>query len=220
MKKGAIILTAALTSLVSEGNFANTTQIKDNAINQIMVTFDNQDNKQDKNTFYVVGEKPNDGIHQEPDILIDHQTIISMNMGDILAKYGKVKWLKLIKQHLVLEINNYRLSLHNTPLVMTNDMNKIAQDYAQVSAQNKSFSHIDNAGHDVSDRADAQKINYTVIGENLWYNKKTINDIVNWYKKGKETGHFEIFSKEFSKIWIGLVINPDGTSFLVCDYSD
>jgi hypothetical protein len=87
MKKGAIILATALASLVSKGNFANTTQIKDNAKNQIMINFDGQHSKQDKNTFYVAGEKSHDGIHQEPDILVDHQTIITMNMDDILAKY-------------------------------------------------------------------------------------------------------------------------------------
>lgn len=219
MKKGAIILATALASLVSKGNFANTTQIKDNAKNEIMVTFDGHQSKQDKNTFYAPITKQVGGVDKEPD-LIDHQTIITMNMDDILAKYGKMKWMELIKTHLVLEINNYRRSLNNDPLVAVDDMNLLAQTHAQVLAKNKSFSHIDANGGDVSDRADAEKINYTVIGENLWYNKKTINDIVNWYKNGQKTGHFEIFSKDYSKIWIGLYINPDWTSFLVCDYSD
>jgi hypothetical protein len=91
MKKGAIILATALASLVSKGNFANASQIKENTKHQIVLNLDNQHNKQEKNTLYMTGEKSHDGVNHEPDTLADHQTIISTTVEDIVMKYGQVK---------------------------------------------------------------------------------------------------------------------------------
>lgn len=131
MKKPAIILAAAL-ALVPKGNFAHTAQIQDATQKQIIITFDDQQT-QDKNTF--TDKQPNS---------IDHQTIISMNMSDILTQYGETQGMEMIRQHFLEEINSLRTNNALPILHLDALLNNAAQDHAEDVVKNNYFLRINN----------------------------------------------------------------------------
>lgn len=224
MKKSVIILATALASLASKGNFANTTKIEDNAKKQIVVNFDDQQSKQDKNTFYVPSTKQLSGIDKEPDI-IDHQTIITMNMDDIIKTYGQVKWIELMRNHFLEEINILRKEKWLPDLQSNTILNNSAQqhvDFLTTHANMYDFSgndgqsqnpHIeynpDNTSRNTpGQRASALWYKFSLIKENIstvWFlrpiQKWSIQDVLN--ERLWEDWHAKNIFSLTTDIWIG-----------------
>ncbi len=142
MKKGAIILATTLASLASKENFANIKKhIEEDTNHHIVV--DLSKNHSSKNTFYIDDDKilsNNDSI--------DHQTIISMNMDDIITQYGKIQGMEIIRQHFLEEINFLRTNNALPILRLDTLLNNSAQYHAEDMARNNYFSHINKKWED------------------------------------------------------------------------
>lgn len=149
-----------------------------------------------------------------------HEEIIAMPFDQIFASYGKVKWLEVIREHFLIEINAFRKNLGNNEVSFSSGINDIAQEYAESIAKNGNFSHVDEDWKDVSDRADEKWITYTIISENISYNQKTIKDIIKGYKNWEKTGHFNVFKKPYTKIWFWVAKSAKGVFFSVCNYAN
>ena len=88
------------------------------------------------------------GNHQKtPDKLIQkekektHQEIVQMAFDQIFATYGKEKWLDIIREHIVIELNTYRKS-HDMPLLSLDPvLTTVSQKFATYGAPYKQLGH-------------------------------------------------------------------------------
>lgn len=145
---------------------------------------DLSEKKDDGKTAFVSVEKRKKAtINYEPSDSIDHQTFIAMDMGQIIAKYGQVKWLELIREHFLMEINTIRGTNNLWTLSEDSSLQKAAQshasyvfdhqhDYDRMGQDTTRIPHFsyDAQGKVTStpgQRADEQGYNYLLIKENI-----------------------------------------------------
>lgn len=146
---------------------------------------------------------------------LDHEKIVAMPFDQIFASYGKVKWLEIIREHFLIEVNKHRASpLHKDPV-----LTQIAQEQAQDMWDNTYFNHSNKDWISASDRA-KWKYDYATFGSNISFNLDNIKKIIQSYiDNGKRnTWHDRIFSSEYADVWFGLVKGKDGKYYVVADY--
>lgn len=222
MKKKALLLATALSALVHQGNFASTkNQIVDHTKHQIAVSFGGQESKQDAKTVYVswIQEKISD---KNPDSM-NHQTIITMHMDDILVKYGKEKWLDIIRQHMLIEINLLREQKWLSKLMFNTILNNSTQKHAEFLSKNAhlydftwinktqsphiEYSHNGDMMNTPWTRASSLWYHFSLIKENIstiwflrWKEKWSITEILQ--ERLWEKGHAENIFSPTKDIWI------------------
>jgi len=153
---------------------------------------------------------------------ISHEDIVSMNLKDILQTYGKEKWMEIIRENFLIEINNKRADLGNKPLKLHAVIDNLAQEQAQDMADNNYFSHTDKNGKSASDRMIANgKYNYKRYASNISFNISTIREVVQSYinSNKRNTGHYDvIIVKEYEDLWVGFAKGKNGIWFIVVNY--
>lgn len=101
-------------------------------------------------------------------IELAHDTIIKMNVEDILKIYGNEKWLELIREHMLIEINKLRKEMNNyPPLKLNNILNISSKKYSEYMSKNNHFSHTDKEWLRSSDRIKNEWGNFEIVWENL-----------------------------------------------------
>ena len=151
-----------------------------------------------------------------------HSEILKMSFGNILKLYGKEKWLEMVRQHFLQEINKQRTVLGNPALKSHTVLNDVAQSKAQDMADNDYFDHTDKQG--VSDAGRMIKdgrYKVQMFGSNISYNIKNIGEVVQSYvdNKKRNTGHYDVISvKDYKDLWVGLAMGKNGTRYIVVNY--
>lgn len=153
---------------------------------------------------------------------VSHETIIKMNFTDILKIYGKEKWMNIIRENFLVEINNNRIAIGNKPLKLHFIVDKLAQDQAQDMANNDHFSHIDKNGKSASDKMiEDGRYNYKIYASNISFNISTIVEVVQSYidNNKRNTGHYDVISvNTYEDLWVGLAKGKNGIWFIVINY--
>lgn len=133
---------------------------------------------------------------------IDHEQFIHRNISEIFDEYGEEKWLLLVNQHLLIELNKIRVENGAKELVLDDQIIQLAQKQAiHLDSLDKIFHE------NFWDRLDANNIEYNSYWENLWLWQTNIDDIVKqwmtspWHKSN-------ILKKSFKKMWLGIKLNP------------
>lgn len=119
---------------------------------------------------------------------MEHQKIIKENVKDILGIYGKEKWMEIIREHFLEEINIYRKLNNRPPLVLDTVLGAAAQRFAEYWSPKHQLWH-EFDGKSVRDMW-IDLSNYSGRWENVAYGEITIDDIVSdryykseWHKK-------------------------------------
>lgn len=153
---------------------------------------------------------------------VSSEDIVSMDFKDILKIYGKEKWMEIIRENFLIEINNKRTALGNKPLKLHIVIDKLAQEQAQDMADNNYFSHTDQNGKSASDRMiEDGKYNYKIYASNISFNISTIVEVVQSYINSdkRDTGHYDVISiKEYEDLWVGFAKGKNGIWFIVVNY--
>lgn len=97
---------------------------------------------------------------------LDHSIIKKMHMSDILDEYWEEKWWEIIKDHLLVEINDMRSIYHLAPVVFNDTLNIAAQEYAEYCVEHNHISHFDLEKKTHQDRV-----------EKHWYTRKVSENI-------------------------------------------
>ena len=75
---------------------------------------------------------------------MDHQKIIAMNVDDILKQYPD-SGMEIIREHVLIEINNIRQKNSLQPCKQNTKLTKTAQDYSKYMFDNDRFNHKDKS---------------------------------------------------------------------------
>lgn len=109
---------------------------------------------------------------------LDHQTIITTPVDSIFLKYWQEKWLEIIREHTLKEINIFR-EKHNLPAcTMDPLLQDVSLEYAKFISKKKQLTHIDDKGRGLRERLIAVNHSFIMCGETLAYWQKTISDLV------------------------------------------
>lgn len=117
---------------------------------------------------------------------IIHDTIIKMHFKDILKMYGKERWMEIIREHFVQEINKYRKLMDRPSLVLDDTLNEAAQRFADYGAQYNLLWHefdwkwVRDMWVDLD--------GFSARAENVWYWQNNIYQIV-WDRYHKSPSH-------------------------------
>lgn len=140
---------------------------------------------------------------------LDHEKIISMNISDLVEKYGREKTQEIVREHSLIEINKYKKwERYSVNFVLE----KVAQNHANDMSKNNYFSHNSLDWKHSWDRVDQiWWYDYQVFSENI-SNDDCILDVVLSYVNSKKWWHEEIFENKYEDIGIGLapIIDDDG----------
>jgi len=113
-----------------------------------------------------------------------HEKIITTNMDSILVTYGKEKWLNIIREHMVIEINKLRKLYNQPPVTQDSTLNIAAQNFAEYGSPYGGLWHSFN-GKNVYDMwIDPYK--YIATAENVSYGKETIASVIESRYKSKK----------------------------------
>lgn len=132
---------------------------------------------------------------------VDHNKFINMNIDSILSIYWKERWLDLVREHMLIEINNYRKQFWLSQLLTDSNLNNCAQNYAIYLVNNHESWHFANKTpreRVINSNYDKNKLGSLV--ENLCYRTISINETLKMRKESKE-GHNENLLFEFEKQW-------------------
>ena len=132
-----------------------------------------------------------------------HKKIINSTIQNILREYGQVKWMEIIKKHLLIEINNARAKKWSPAMKFDTALTTIAQEHAQDMKDNNYLDHEDSHGKHVWDRAKSVGYTYSDISENI-ANGETIESVVSWFIHSKKGGHEIILSDKYTQIGFGI----------------
>jgi uncharacterized protein YkwD len=113
-------------------------------------------------------------------------------------------------------VNGERRRKRLDNLNWSDDLARVARKYSQQMAKGNFFSHFDKAGNGVEERADAAKIKWKKIGENLFF-CQGIDDFDAFAVKGwmKSPAHREnILDDEWTKTGIGVAQTRDGKIYV------
>ena len=138
------------------------------------------------------------------DSLSDHETIINQNVKDILTK-NKEKWMEIISQHLLLEINALRKQKSSEKV---NIWDLTISSEVQTSAQQRA-DHCDNlwkithgeGKENVYNRLKTNKVALSTCSENLASWEITIKQLVaDWLLSPVHTDN--MINPKFTKMWL------------------
>lgn len=153
---------------------------------------------------------------------MEHQKIIKENVKNILGIYGQEKWMEIIREHVLEQINKKRSELGNTPLKLHPIMNALAQSKAKDMADNEYFDHVDIEGNSDAGRMIKDgRYNFQMFWSNISYNIKTIEDVIQSYINNdkRKTGHYDVISiKDYEDLWVGLAKGKNGIVYVVVNY--
>ena len=65
-----------------------------------------------------------------PKEITDHEEFINTNIYELAIIYWKEKAIRLINEHMLIELNKYRIENWKTPLKLSQEVKKLSQDYA------------------------------------------------------------------------------------------
>lgn len=132
---------------------------------------------------------------------IDHEQFIHKNISEIFDEYGEEKWLLLVNQHLLIELNKIRVENGAKELVLDDQIIQLAQKQAiHLDSLDKIFHE------NFWDRLDANNIEYNSYWENLWLWQTNIDDIVKqWMTSPWHSSNIK--KRSFKKMWLGLIYN-------------
>lgn len=104
-------------------------------------------------------------------------------------------------------INKERVDRMISPLVFDSSLTEIARSHSEDMFKRGYFSHYSKEGEDVSDRAQKNNIDFSIIGENLAF----APSLAVAHKGLMDSpGHrANILSKDFAKIGVGIMDSPD-----------
>jgi len=141
----------------------------------------------------------------------NHESIINSKYSDIISYFWKEKWIKIIRKHMLIEINKIRNE--KNPLVINNELNICAQNYADTLSKNKLVTHGYNW---ISLDARIWKTNYWAqyAAENLHNLHKTITISIKWFynSPGHKKNMQNIIYKD---IWIGISFSDTWVPYIV-----
>jgi len=92
-----------------------------------------------------------DNINQSPEDSL-HQKILNTNCQELIKQYGQIEGIKLIRKHLLIEINNVREKNGLSKLTENPILSKTAQGYARYMFENDWYSHTSKQGENFSQR--------------------------------------------------------------------
>lgn len=72
---------------------------------------------------------------------LDHGKIIHIKFDSILKEYGSEKWLEIIRNHMLIEINTYRKLNKKQPLSSDSTLNEATQKFAEYGSPYKALWH-------------------------------------------------------------------------------
>jgi uncharacterized protein YkwD len=100
-------------------------------------------------------------------------------------------------------VNNERISRGIKPLTLDEKIRTVSRTYSTTMFLGRFFSHVDNEGHDVSDRLQAGGVSFRVAGENLAYAPSLT--IAHKGLMNSEGHKRNILDPEFHRIGIGVI---------------
>lgn len=112
---------------------------------------------------------------------LEHQRIINMNVDSLLIEYGEEKWMEIIREHMLIEVNKLRIEHGKQPLVQNDTLNQLAQNHSQYMYENDRYSHKDKEWHNANRRMEKAGIVFTWIAkwwENIAKNYHTIQGVL------------------------------------------
>ena len=151
-----------------------------------------------------------------------HDKIINMNFDTILSLYGNEKWMELIREHFLIEINKERSAVGNPPLKFNDTLNKVAKDRAIKMAEEKIYSHTIDWK---SAAKEAMETGYDI----QWFlsniscmpiTKVSIHIIIQSYINNKKfnTKHHEMIdNKEYKDLWFWWAEGEDKLWYIEAD---
>lgn len=117
-KKAIVWLSIIGSTLLGSPSFSqNKTQIKNTANSELLTNFNQH--------------------------TIVHDSIIKMDIKDILKIYGQEKWLELIKEHILIEINILREKEWLPPLIRNTILDSLANADVHYMDENNWYNHND-----------------------------------------------------------------------------
>ena len=131
---------------------------------------------------------------------ISHEKIITMKIGDLIAKYWREKTQELIREHSLIEINKYKKW---EKYKVNETLTKSAQNHADDMSKKNYFDHKNLNWKHVWDRVDSNNYNYKYLWENI-SNDNNISDVVMSYLRSTKWWHEEILEEKYEDIGIWL----------------
>jgi len=109
---------------------------------------------------------------------LDHDSIINIDANDILKIYGSEKGLKIIRQHMIIEITKLRDEKRLPKCNEDNILDQITQEYAKYLFMKKKITHIDDKWRWLKERLEEKNFEFIMCWETLWYWQWTITEII------------------------------------------
>ena len=135
--------------------------------------------------------------------LLNRLLVSSYGYGSTTLEVTDSTELNNIRQEILKLVNQKRLSLWLNALTMNDKLLKSAQIHAEDMAIHNYLSHTNLDGKNVDYRVKAQGYNYSFVGENIAWNQRTPQQVMDSWMNSP--GHkANILSKDFKEIWIWL----------------
>ena len=133
---------------------------------------------------------------------IKHKEIAGMNIDSILATYGQEKWMELVNEHTLIEINKLRIAKQLVPLEISHDVMVSSQKQAEFLDKLWKTQHM---AWDLvlPKRLERENIVFSICWENLADGQTNIAQVVEHWRTLSETHKENLLNPKFKKIWLG-----------------
>lgn len=135
---------------------------------------------------------------------LSHEQIIKSKISDLIIEYWLEKTQELVREHIINEINIYRVS-QNLPILKKNNiLERLAQEHARDMARNGVLSHTNSQGKTVKEvfLEWGYDPKYAYTGQNIAYWPATIQELIeNRLKSPVHKANIENSNFEEMGIW-------------------
>lgn len=165
-----------------------------------------------------IGQTDNNTIKKWDDTTINidslnHKEIISMHVDSIISFYWVEKWLEIINEHMLIEVNKLRKEFTDSVLLQNENANRTlepltlnkklctsAQTYAEHMDKNNRFHHTGKDWSSFESRIRRTWYPFKFLWENLYKEWFSIKDVICEWKKSK-THYNVIKNKHYIHAW-------------------
>lgn len=123
---------------------------------------------------------------------LDHETVINMNIDRVLKTYWEEAWWNILRNHMLIEINNIRKQYNLDTLIINENLNEASQLHSEYMYETNTLSHRGRNYSNPTKRAQEAGFKYLVLEcvAYTWYaNPYTIKQAVTQRENSK--WHFE-----------------------------
>ncbi len=131
---------------------------------------------------------------------LSHEEIIHMDVDSLLGMYWKERWLEIINEHFLIELNNLRKEHNSWNLVVNDTIIQDANEYAKGLYENDKLEHWDWE-FAMYNRLLNKGLKFDLCWENLAWNYRNILDLIKWW----EDSHSHLLTmiyKKYTRCWL------------------